>query len=168
MLQSQRMKNAVWLLSIVAILAGCSGKDTSRLPVDTREMVYDMLALPPLGRASAVAVTATADDFELQLDQVVVSGLDDALRTWSELVRGAKIRSVRHTVTGNTDASVDRLIDSGRVVLTLQERPSLAPRDTTMTFVATWQRTGGKWYLRKEAISRRELQLGIDCERQPG
>lgn len=155
MFQSRRMKNAVWLLSIVGILAGCSGKDTSRLAVGTREMIYDMLASPPLGRLPAVAVAATADDFVLQLDQVAVSGLDDALRTWNELVLGAKVRSVRHTVTGNSDASVDRLIDSGRVVFTLQERPSLAPRDTTMTFVATWKKTGGKWYLRKEAISSR-------------
>ena len=118
-------------------------------------MIYDMIALPPLGRLPAVAITATADDFELQLDQVTVSGLDNAIRTWSDVVRGAKVRSVRHTVTRNTDASVANLIDSGRVVFTLQDRPSLAPRDTAMTFVATWQKTGGKWHLRQETVSSR-------------
>ena len=108
-----------------------------------------------MGRLPAVAIVGTADTFVLELDGSTVTGLDQAVKAWATLVRGANIGLIRHTVTQSDDSSADRLADSGRVVFTLRDGPAKPPRDTTMIFVATWTREGRQWLLQSERISSR-------------
>lgn len=148
------MKTHIRLIWMICTGVGCSGTSTPPV-VGSRETTYDMLALPPMGRLPAVAIVGTADTFVLELDGITVTGLDQAVKTWATVVRGANVGLIRHTVTQSDTSSADRLADSGRVVLTLRDGPAKPPRDTTMIFVATWTREGRQWLLQSERIRSR-------------
>lgn len=148
------MKSSIMMASVFSVVAGCSGT-VPPPPALTREMIYDLLALPPLGRVPAMAISAASDDFSLTLDGIVVTGLDQVVQTWATVTRGANVQALRHTITANADSSSAGLIESGRVVLTLQDKPTQPPRDTTMIFTATWKRAGNRWRLTGESITAR-------------
>ncbi|MCX5766106.1 MAG: hypothetical protein NTZ43_02625 [Gemmatimonadetes bacterium] len=147
------MKTKKWVVAAVlsaGVVSAC--KTAPPAPSeDTRKMGYDLLSETGHVGAGVVLLSLVDDSVYLKLDSVEVSGLDRAIKTWSEVGKGARITSIRHKIVGSTLEKA-MLTDTGIVQFTLLNKDEKTQRDTVLAFKAIWNLKKVGWRLGLEQM----------------
>lgn len=142
-------KYSLVVTALVATL-GCN-----RVPAPdagARTTGYDLLAESARVPVGVVLLSLVDDAVALKLDQVEVGGLDNAIKAWQEVGRGAGITTVRHQILGSTHEGIT-IMDSGLVTFTFMPAGSKVARDSVLAFRGIWNKQKQGWRMGYEAIT---------------